>query len=92
MPRAVTPGPDQLLQMYAGMVRVRLLEERVRELFAAGRIPGFLHTSIGQEATAAGVAAALRPDDYVLSTHRGTSPTFPSATWAPTSSRRSDRS
>ena len=57
--------------MYAGMLRVRLLEERVRELFAAGRIPGFLHTSIGQEAIAVGTAAALRPDDYVLSTHRG---------------------
>lgn len=65
------PGPDLLLQMYASMVRVRLFEERVRELFAAGRIPGFLHTSVGQEAVAVGVCAALRPDDYVLSTHRG---------------------
>ena len=65
------PGPDQLLQMYAGMLRVRLFEERVRELFANGRIPGFLHTSVGQEAVAVGVCAALRPDDYVLSTHRG---------------------
>ncbi len=65
------PGPDALLQMYAGMLRVRLFEERVRELFATGRIPGFLHTSIGQEATAVGAASALRPHDYVLSTHRG---------------------
>jgi TPP-dependent pyruvate/acetoin dehydrogenase alpha subunit len=65
------PGPDALLQMYAGMLRVRLFEERVRELFANGRIPGFLHTSIGQEATAIGAAAALRSDDYVFSTHRG---------------------
>jgi acetoin:2,6-dichlorophenolindophenol oxidoreductase subunit alpha len=65
------PGPDALVQMYAGMVRVRLFEERVRELFAGGRIPGFLHTSVGQEATAVGAAAALRGDDYVLSTHRG---------------------
>jgi TPP-dependent pyruvate/acetoin dehydrogenase alpha subunit len=60
-----------LLQMYTGMLRVRLFEERVRELFAGGRIPGFLHTSVGQEAVAVGVCAALRPDDYVLSTHRG---------------------
>ena len=60
-----------LLQMYAGMLRVRLFEERVRELFAGGRIPGFLHTSVGQEAVAVGVCGALRPDDYVLSTHRG---------------------
>ena len=65
------PGPDVLLRMYAGMLRVRLFEERVRELFAAGRIPGFLHTSIGQEGIAVGAAAALRADDYVLSTHRG---------------------
>jgi TPP-dependent pyruvate/acetoin dehydrogenase alpha subunit len=57
--------------MYAGMLRVRLFEERVRELFAGGRIPGFLHTSVGQEAIAVGAATALRPDDYVLSTHRG---------------------
>ena len=67
----MTPGPDALIQMYAGMLCVRLFEERVRELFAGGRIPGFLHTSVGQEAIAVGVAAALRPDDYMLSTHRG---------------------
>ena len=67
-------GPNReapLLSMYAGMLRVRLFEERVRELFAGGRIPGFLHTSVGQEAVAVGACAALRPDDYVLSTHRG---------------------
>ncbi len=74
MKRAVRPslpGPDQLLGMYAGMLRVRMFEERVRELFANGRIPGFLHTSLGQEAIAVGVCSALRGDDYVLSTHRG---------------------
>lgn len=53
------------------MVRVRLFEERVRELFASGRIPGFLHTYVGEEAIAAGAATALQPDDYVLSNHRG---------------------
>ena len=65
------PGPDALLAMYASMLRVRLFEERARELFQNGRIPGFLHASVGQEAVAVGVAAALRHDDYVLSTHRG---------------------
>jgi len=69
--RPSLPGPDQLLGMYAGMLRVRMFEERVRELFANGRIPGFLHTSVGQEAIAVGVCSALRGDDYVLSTHRG---------------------
>ena len=65
------PGPDQLLQMYASMLRIRRFEERARELYAAGRIPGFIHLSIGQEGVAAGVCAALRRDDYLLSTHRG---------------------
>jgi pyruvate dehydrogenase E1 component alpha subunit len=65
------PGPDLLLQMLATMLRVRVFEERLRQQFAAGRVPGFLHTSIGQEAIATGVCAALEPDDYVLSTHRG---------------------
>ena len=41
------PGPDQLLEMYAAMLRVRLFEERARELYAGGRIPGFIHLSLG---------------------------------------------
>ncbi len=53
------------------MIRIRAFEERVRDLFAAGRLPGFVHLSIGQEGVAAGACAALRADDYVLSTHRG---------------------
>jgi pyruvate dehydrogenase E1 component alpha subunit len=60
-----------LIALYAAMVRVRRFEERVRELYAAGRVPGFIHLSIGQEAVAAGVGGALRADDYVFSTHRG---------------------
>jgi TPP-dependent pyruvate/acetoin dehydrogenase alpha subunit len=40
-------------------------------LFARGKIPGFLHTYVGEEAVAAGVCAALRPDDKIISTHRG---------------------
>jgi TPP-dependent pyruvate/acetoin dehydrogenase alpha subunit len=67
----MTPGPDQLLEMYAAMLRVRLFEERARELYAGGRIPGFIHLSMGQEGVAVGVCAALRRDDYLLSTHRG---------------------
>ncbi|MBI4269745.1 MAG: thiamine pyrophosphate-dependent dehydrogenase E1 component subunit alpha [Candidatus Rokubacteria bacterium] len=67
----MAPDPGVLLRMYATMLRVRLFEERVRELFAGGRLPGFLHTSIGQEACAVGACAALRAEDYVLSTHRG---------------------
>jgi pyruvate dehydrogenase E1 component alpha subunit len=53
------------------MVLIRQAEERLIQLFAAGRMPGFIHSYIGEEATAAGVCAALRPDDYLTSTHRG---------------------
>ena len=60
-----------LLKLYETMVRIRAFEERVRDLFAAGRLPGFVHLYIGEEAVAAGACCALRRDDYVLSTHRG---------------------
>jgi len=66
----VVPRETQV-ELLRTMIRVRAFEERVRDLFAAGRLPGFVHLSIGQEAVAAGACGALRRDDYVLSTHRG---------------------
>jgi len=60
-----------LLTMYERMVRIRKFEEKASELFAKGLLPGFIHTYVGQEATAVGVCAALKPDDLVTSTHRG---------------------
>lgn len=62
---------DVQIELLKTMIRIRAFEERVRDLFAAGRLPGFVHLSIGQEAVAAGACGALRSDDYVLSTHRG---------------------
>ena len=53
------------------MVRIRVFETRVTELFEAGQLPGFVHTYLGQEAIAAAVCHNLRPDDYITSTHRG---------------------
>jgi pyruvate dehydrogenase E1 component alpha subunit len=53
------------------MVRIRLFEERVQELFQARKLPGFVHVYLGEEAVAAGVCAALRTDDFITSTHRG---------------------
>ncbi len=64
-------GAEEQIGLLRTMVRIRAFEERVRDLFAAGRLPGFVHLSIGQEGVAAGACAALRTDDYVLSTHRG---------------------
>lgn len=53
------------------MVTIRTFEEKVGDLFAAGKIPGFTHLSIGQEGIPTGVCAALRPEDYIVSNHRG---------------------
>jgi acetoin:2,6-dichlorophenolindophenol oxidoreductase subunit alpha len=59
------------LQLYELMVRIRRFEEAVVNLFARGKIPGFLHTYIGEEAVAAGVCANLTLEDKITSTHRG---------------------
>src|SRR3546814_21157700 len=53
------------------MALVRETEIRLRELFNDGKIPGFIHLSIGQEATSVGVCAALNDGDTLSSTHRG---------------------
>ncbi len=52
------------------MLRIRRLEERCAELYGAGRIRGFLHLYIGEEAVAAGVLPNLAPDDAVVATYR----------------------
>jgi len=62
---------EKLIDMYRTMVRIRLFEEKIAEDFAAGKIPGFVHLSVGQEANATGVCANLRTDDIITSTHRG---------------------
>ena len=59
------------LRIHRTMIRIRLFETRVEELFKAGKLPGFVHTYLGQEAIAAGVCETLRSDDYITSTHRG---------------------
>ena len=62
---------EKLLSFYRTMQTIRLFESRISELYARGTIPGLAHLYIGEEAVAAGVCAALRPDDYITSTHRG---------------------
>ncbi len=63
--------PEVLHDLHRRMVRIRLFEEEAGKLMEGGRMPGFLHLYVGQEAVAAGVMATLRPDDVVTSTHRG---------------------
>jgi pyruvate dehydrogenase E1 component alpha subunit len=62
---------DKWLHAYHQMVRIRLFEEQVNELYTRALMPGLAHLCIGQEAAAVGVCEALRPDDYITSTHRG---------------------
>jgi len=60
----------KLLSIYETMVRIRKFEEKVAELYKAGKAPGFIHSYVGEEAIAAGICANLRQNDYVASTHR----------------------
>jgi 2-oxoisovalerate dehydrogenase E1 component len=53
------------------MVLIRRFEKTVQTMYRNGELPGFVHLYIGEEATAAGVMAHLRPDDWITSTHRG---------------------
>jgi acetoin:2,6-dichlorophenolindophenol oxidoreductase subunit alpha len=70
--RSASPGtPAAEVGLFGTMAVVRAFETRVAELYRDGEIPGFVHTSLGQEAVAAGVGAALRDDDYLATTHRG---------------------
>ncbi|NOX32732.1 MAG: thiamine pyrophosphate-dependent dehydrogenase E1 component subunit alpha [Deltaproteobacteria bacterium] len=62
---------EQLIQMYTTMVKIRTFENRVAELFADGKIPGFVHLYVGEEAVATGVCENLTDKDYITSTHRG---------------------
>ncbi len=62
---------DELLRAYRLMIMIRRFEEAAADLYAKGEIPGFVHLSIGQEATAVGACLHLRETDIITSTHRG---------------------
>ena len=62
--------PEFLLGLYRRMVLIRRFEERVKFLFLEGTMPGTIHQSQGQEASAVGVCAALEEGDMITSTHR----------------------
>lgn len=60
-----------LISLYQVMQKIRKFELAAEQLFLEGKIPGFIHLYIGEEAIATGVMAALDKDDYITSTHRG---------------------
>src|SRR5215204_4004391 len=61
----------KVLDIYERVLRIRRFEEKVFNLFAIGQLPVLVHLYIVSEAVGAGVCAALRDDDYIISTHRG---------------------
>ena len=62
--------PELRLELLRSMLLQRRFEERCAEAYALGRIGGFCHLYIGQEAVGAGAISALRDDDYIITTYR----------------------
>jgi pyruvate dehydrogenase E1 component alpha subunit len=69
-PAATLPAPDVAREWLQTMTLIRRFEERAGEMYARAKIGGFLHLSIGEEATIVGSARALRDSDYLISTYR----------------------
>jgi len=67
---AVPLAPELSRALLADMLRVRRLEEKCAELYGAGKIRGFLHLYVGEEAVAAGALRALAPQDNVVAAYR----------------------
>jgi TPP-dependent pyruvate/acetoin dehydrogenase alpha subunit len=59
------------LALYERMIRIRAFEQKVQQLFKLGKLPGFVHLYVGQEAVAVGACSVLRDGDRITSTHRG---------------------
>ena len=61
---------DEALAQYRAMLLIRRFEERCAQIYVEGKIGGFLHLYIGQEAVAVGAMSLLRPDDYFVTSYR----------------------
>ena len=61
---------DELVELYRQMLLIRRFEEKSAEVYVAGKIGGFCHLYIGQEAVGVGAISAIRKDDYVLGSYR----------------------
>jgi len=64
------PAADDAREWLETMTLIRRFEERAGEMYARAKVGGFLHLSIGEEATIVGSARALRDSDYLISTYR----------------------
>ncbi len=64
------PDRDKALRLLHDMLRIRRFEEKTAELYSGGKIRGFLHLYIGEEAVAAGAIPVLHPEDAIVATYR----------------------
>jgi pyruvate dehydrogenase E1 component alpha subunit len=71
MGKTTETSKEKYREWYRKLMTIRRFEEKVDEFFRQGKITGAVHTSVGQEAVAVGVAEALNKDDLVIATHRG---------------------
>ena len=71
MARRYEPDHDTALEAYRRMRTIREFEDRIHVKNQAGEVPGFIHLSAGQEASAVGICLHLSRDDHITSTHRG---------------------
>src|SRR6476661_5957836 len=71
VPKPVSVRDERWLHFYRQMVKIRLFEEEVNQLYLGAKMPGLAHLYIGEEAIAVGVCEAPRQTDYITSTHRG---------------------
>ena len=69
-PERALPEPERAREWLETMTLIRRFEERAGEMYARAKVGGFLHLSIGEEATIVGSARALRQEDYLISTYR----------------------
>lgn len=71
MAKTTEMSRERFRELYRRLMTVRRFEEKVDEFFRQGKVTGAVHTSVGQEAVAVGVAEALKKNDLVIATHRG---------------------
>src|SRR6185436_19546911 len=67
---ALKEDRETLVKLFHQMLLIRRFEEKCAESYSLGKIGGFCHLYIGQEAVAVGAISALRPDDYVITSYR----------------------
>jgi pyruvate dehydrogenase E1 component alpha subunit len=69
-PQRKLPDKKTALELLDKMLLIRHFEERAQEMYMKAKIGGFMHLAIGEEATIVGTVAAMRDEDYLLSTYR----------------------